>query len=159
MIFVTNWVADGALDAKLPRFCTEFDPNSMGPVLDPKINKSKLFIVSASRSPPGLCSDNVVRVPFLEWTTLEHRLEHLLVSFLYILGSFLGIWGGFGTLFGCLGTILGTLWAHILRSRMVWVARGAPRGTTPHKKLTLLGTVLVSKIVKSRSWRHPKQSL
>ena len=30
MIFVTNWVADGAPDAKLPRFCTEFRPESNG---------------------------------------------------------------------------------------------------------------------------------
>ena len=30
MIFVTNWVADGVPDAKLPRLCTEFRPESNG---------------------------------------------------------------------------------------------------------------------------------
>ena len=42
MICATNWVADGAPDAKLPGFWN-FDPNPMGPVQDqfwtPKLQK------------------------------------------------------------------------------------------------------------------------
>ena len=55
MIFVTNWVADGAPDAKLPRFCTEFRPESnatssgtsSGPVLQEK-SLNCLFPVQAT---------------------------------------------------------------------------------------------------------------
>ena len=59
MIFVTNWVADGAPDAKLPRFCMEFRPESngtsSGPVLNPKIKKSPNFLlpVQATLGPPS----------------------------------------------------------------------------------------------------------
>ena len=55
IVFVTNWVADGAPDAKLPRFCIEFRPESngtgSGPVLDPKIKKESphfLLLVQAT---------------------------------------------------------------------------------------------------------------
>ena len=53
--FVTNWIADGAPDAKLPRFCTEFRPESngtsSGPVMDPKIKKMSNFFIAFSSNP------------------------------------------------------------------------------------------------------------
>ena len=54
-VFVTNWVADGAPDAKLPRFCTEFRPESngtsSGPVLDPKIKKKVQSVYYLCKQP------------------------------------------------------------------------------------------------------------
>ena len=87
---------------------------------------SGILFVSASRSPPGFCSDNVVAVPSLYGASARiHFYE-----FAMVFGILFGDLGWLGTLFGYPGTILGTLWAHILRSRMGRVAQGAPRGTT-----------------------------
>ena len=85
------------------------------------------FIVSASRSPPGLDSKGSTFGAHL-------RLAPKRVDFW---SSFSHSWGSLALFFGhfsSLGRTLGALGAHFLITKTVWATKGATRGKTPDKK-------------------------
>ena len=65
-------------------------------------------IVSASRSPPDHCSDNMVAVISFSF---EHRQKSMSMSMICLLGSHLTTCGDPGILFG--RRRLGTIWPHL----------------------------------------------
>ena len=114
--------------------------------------------VSASRSPPGL----VELVALLEsFIRMEHLFELMFMALGYLLGSNLATWGVLGTLFEVIFAPSGHFWEHFGHMFVFQNGMGRQRCPKRHhhqKKLTLLGTFLGPKIIKSRFQRHPKTS-
>ena len=119
---------------------------------------SRNYIESASRSPPGLLQLVALLESFIR---MEPLFESMFMALGYLLGSHLTTWGVLGTLFEVIIAPSGHFWNTLGTFVVLQNEMGRQRCPKRHhhqNSLTLLGTFLGPKIIKSRFQRHPKTS-